>query len=394
MNKTTKIALICFDNPFLKPSEGGKKGIMTRIKSLSLLQNCIIDIFFMNKISEGFVNSFPKINNVRNIYQYTMKNSKKCIIGKFPICVNKRFLSECINDLKNQEYDYAIYEGLQVGKYRFKNKVNAKKHILYFHDIESVYRKELAKSTKKLTRKLGNYLESFRFKSMEKKVDSYFDYLWFVSKDECNWFCKRWKINQDKAIYIPIPNLKSVENIASGTNNNTLLYIGDLLLENNIKSLLWFIKNVYNNVKKQNTNAKLKVIGKISNKLKNKLQSNDIEICGYVDDIEQEYDKACCIVNPVTNGAGVKVKTIDSLAHGQILITTLKGIEGTELTENELIYSDNPKILVKKCLEVLNNRQQFLHLAENCINFVKNNHTLENQAKIIDQTINKLNKDL
>ena len=135
MNKTTKIALICFDNPFLKPSEGGKKGIMTRIKSLSLLQNCIIDIFFMNKISEGFVNSFPKINNVRNIYQYTMKNSKKCIIGKFPICVNKRFLSECINDLKNQEYDYAIYEGLQVGKYRFKNKVNAKKHILYFHDI-------------------------------------------------------------------------------------------------------------------------------------------------------------------------------------------------------------------------------------------------------------------
>ena len=386
MNEKKSVALICYDNPFLKPREGGKIGIMSRINSLSMLDDCIVDVYLLNKKAEGMVQEFPDMPNIRKFYQYKMNGGIGTLFGRFPICTNKRYCTALIKQLEDKQYDFAIYEGLQVGKYRLKNKVNAKKHILYFHDIESNYRYELAKSQKNLVKKLANMMESKKFKTLEKQVAKYFDYFWFVSKEECDTFSKYMNITSEKALYIPFPMGKINDKIASGENRKQLLYVGDLSLENNISSLLWFVKNVFVELKKQFNDLQFVIIGKIKDETKQKFNFDGVEVLGYVPDIEKYYDESCFVASPVLFGAGVKVKIIDALSHGQIVVSTKKGIEGTELTESDLIFSDDADVLVKKCSAVISDRDSYKYISENALNFVKENHSNANQAKLINKT--------
>lgn len=386
------VAIICFDNPFLKPAEGGKIGIMTRLESLSMLNDLSVDVFLLNKQNEGLVQNFPEMKNIRKFYQYKMTGGVKTFLGGYPICTNKRFVPELALDIKKQNYDFAIYEGLQVGKYRFKNIVNAKKHILYFHDIESEYRLQLSKSQKNPVRKFANLLESKKFKKLERQVDKKFDFLWFVSNEECERFCAVHKISKEKALYLPFPASKIKEKIAGGEEKNTILYVGDLTLENNISSLLWFLENVYKKIREKNKDVVLNVVGKVNDDTRENLKTDGVCVLGYVDDIESAYEKACFVASPVLFGAGVKVKIIDALSHGQIVVTTKKGIEGTNLNENHLVVSDDAEVLAEKCLEILDDRSKFEYLAKNALEFITKNHSVKNQADLISETFERLNK--
>ena len=65
-----KVALICFDNPFLPPSEGGKRGMMTRIQSLAQFENYEIDVYLLNKRNEGFATDFKGYDQRITFYHY------------------------------------------------------------------------------------------------------------------------------------------------------------------------------------------------------------------------------------------------------------------------------------------------------------------------------------
>ena len=390
-DKRISVALICFDNPFLKPCEGGKRGMLTRIESLFTYDLYDVDVYLLNKPAEGMAEDFKGFEyKAKNIYQYKMRSGLKTLALPYPICVNKRFVPECIAELKKHEYDVAVYEGCQVAKYRLKNAVKAKKHIIYFHDIESAYRREIAKSQTNPLIKLANLMESHRFKYIEKRVDKNFDEVWYVSKDECEAFNKNLK-NPQKGTYIPYPALEISGKIADGSSKNRLLYVGDLSLKNNFLSIKWFMEDVFPRIKEANVNAEIKIVGRISEPDKVILTDLGASVCGYVDDIEGEYNDAAAVICPVLYGAGVKVKTIDSLAHGQIVVTTSKGVEGTELQNGKhLIIADSADEMAAKCADILLNRDKYTGISKQGYEYIKSNHTVENQADIIKEQIKAL----
>lgn len=386
-----KIALICFDNPFLKPSEGGKRGIMTRIKSLLNIKNIDLDIYLHNKIHEGYADNLSILaeNNV-SWKQYQINSILSSAFSIYPISVKKRFVNKCLNDLSSKKYDIAIYEGEQVSAYRFENKVNADFHIIYMHDIESLYRYELSKAQRNLLLKTANIVESMKFRLLEKRVDSNFDQIWFVSCDESELFKSKLS-DKNKCVYIPMPCLDISDKIAINSNNE-MVYVGDLTLNNNLISLKWFIENVFKGVQHEIDDITLTVIGRINDNERKSIDFKGVNILGYVDNISHYYDNAACIICPVLFGAGVKVKIIDALGKGQIVVTTRKGIEGTKLENGvHLIASDDKKELINNCISIIKNRNDYIYLAKNGLEYIKNNHTIYNQTGVIIQNINKLN---
>jgi glycosyltransferase involved in cell wall biosynthesis len=54
----------------------------------------------------------------------------------------------------------------------------------------------------------------------------------------------------------------------------------------------------------------------------------NIEVAGFVDDLMAEYAKATVVIAPISMGGGIKIKVVEALASGQMLITTEKGMEG------------------------------------------------------------------
>ena len=385
-----KIALICFDNPFLPPAEGGKRGMRTRIESLVRSDRYDIDVYLMNKPSEGMAQSFGGFENVvHSIQQYVMQKSLKVLMPPYPICANKRYAAECVRDLKNRRYDLAIYEGEQVAKYRLLGSVNAQHHILYMHDIESAYRAEIAKSQSGL-RRIANAMESRRFEYIEGRIDRCFDRIWYVSKEECDQFNRKF-VDSSKGVYIPFPALQIANSPVTGRKTPRMLYVGDLSIRHNYLSVEWFAREVLPTIREKCPAAELMIVGRISDENAETLRCLKANVCGYVDDLDAAYNEAACIVAPVLFGAGVKVKTIDALARGQIVITTAKGVEGTELQGNRhLIVEDEPGRLADICCKVLQKREDYVHLAEDGLRYIKQVHTIEHQAEIIDREIEML----
>lgn len=389
--KKLELALICYDNPFLPPTEGGKKGMMSRINSLLLLNKYDIDLFLLNKQAEGFAKIPEQIRDkMRDIKQYRMRVGLHTIIEKYPICVNRRFVPECANDIKKKHYDIVIYEGAQVAAYRLEGIVNAKHHIIYLHDIESEYRAQIASSLKNPIMKLANIRESIRFRKIERQINDCFDQVWFVSKDECERFAKEY-LEAEKGVYIPFPAIRFNESVVDTKNKHRMLYVGDMTVKHNVLSMIWFAQKVLPRIREYVPDVELVLIGRISDQNRAHLEALGTEVKGYVDDLEKEYQEASCVVCPVLFGAGVKVKTIDSISMGQIVITNHKGIEGTELENRKhVLIDDSEEDLARTCIGVLSNRKQYIHIAQAGLDYVKKNHSIENQAELIDSCIAKL----
>lgn len=390
MDTKIKIALICYDNPFLLPSEGGKKGIMSRIMSLIYLDKYEVDLYLLCKQAEGIAEIPTNIKEKMHIIkQYPMCGGISTVLGKYPICVNKRYVPECVEELRKHHYDVAVLEGTQVAAYRIENVIDSDHYVIYFHDIESEYRSQIAKSLKNLITKIANKRESFRFKRIEAKVNELFDQVWFVSKDECDKFSKA-HLNQGKGIYFPFPAMKFNDTIVGNDQNHRMLYVGDMTVKHNVLSMKWFAKSVLPLIRKRVIDAELVLIGRISDQDKAVLQSLNATVKGYVDDLDQEYKEAACVVCPVLFGAGVKVKTIDSLAMGQIVITNSKGIEGTELVDNKhLLVADTAEKLAEICAEVLFDREKYTGISECGLEYVRSVHSIKHQASLIDEAIKR-----
>lgn len=56
----------------------------------------------------------------------------------------------------------------------------------------------------------------------------------------------------------------------------------------------------------------------------------NVEALGVVPDLEEEYQRAAVLVNPVDLGTGLKIKTMEALAKGKALVSTEAGVEGLE----------------------------------------------------------------
>lgn len=384
------VALICFDNPFLKPMEGGKRAMLSRIHALQGL-DIDLDVYLLNKRAEGIADLSPIAQDDRFILrQFRMRPTRPGMaLSRYPICVCKRYVDALKAELTRHHYDVAIYEGEHVSPYRLNECVHAEKHVLYYHDIESEYRAQLSSSQKTLIARALQKNESRKFSTLEKRLPDAFDEHLFVSCDELDSFSARYGFG-DRTKYAPY----AVEDISGSVCLDVvpgrILYIGDLTLDSNYSSVEWFVREVLPKVACDLCDVEFRVIGRIDEEKRAALCSIDerVNVLGYVDDINSEYSNAACMVSPILYGAGVKIKLIDALAHGQIVVANSKACEGTRLLDGDnLLVGDSPDDFAVLCNGVLNHRTDYVQVARNGLKFVTENHSIDAHRRLLAEVI-------
>jgi len=103
----------------------------------------------------------------------------------------------------------------------------------------------------------------------------------------------------------------------------------------NADGLRNFIDNVWPRVRRPR--LALHVYGGIAASFSDN-HERDIHFHGVVREIEECYENLDIAINPVRFGAGLKIKTIESLAHGVPLVTTPHGASGLESLSNRALY--------------------------------------------------------
>lgn len=110
-----------------------------------------------------------------------------------------------------------------------------------------------------------------------------------------------------------------------------------------------------------------------------------------LDSVEPYYENSCAIIMPIFNGGGVKVKLIEALGHGKLVISTEKVLEGTDVIKNKhVICSDDPKKLALICLDVINNPNKYENIRENGYKLVKEKYSNEAIMKTYEDKLYEL----
>lgn len=95
----------------------------------------------------------------------------------------------------------------------------------------------------------------------------------------------------------------------------------------NVDGLKWFIEQVWPAL--AGTHLRLDVYGYVGEAFGG-LRIPNIRFLGFVDDIAACYSGIDIVINPVRYGAGLKIKTVEAIAHGLPLVVSAQGANGLE----------------------------------------------------------------
>ncbi len=92
--------------------------------------------------------------------------------------------------------------------------------------------------------------------------------------------------------------------------------------------LRWFLEAVWPLVRERGGVGRLVVAGGISEAM---VFPEDVERLGIVPSPRAIYQVSLFMINPMRSGTGLKIKTVEAMAHGRAIVTTPAGVEGMDL---------------------------------------------------------------
>jgi hypothetical protein len=76
--------------------------------------------------------------------------------------------------------------------------------------------------------------------------------------------------------------------------------------------------------------VRLTLVGAICEHLRDAVLPEGVVLRGHVPDLSAAYADLDIVINPVTFGGGLKIKCVEALCHGRVLVTTSAGAQGIE----------------------------------------------------------------
>lgn len=96
----------------------------------------------------------------------------------------------------------------------------------------------------------------------------------------------------------------------------------------NVHGLNAFLAECWPSIKRNIPGVSLVVAGQVGDSFA--VEDDSVRYTGWIDDVEEIYRKASVVINPTIAGTGLKIKSVQALAHGKPLVAWGNGVEGLE----------------------------------------------------------------
>jgi glycosyltransferase involved in cell wall biosynthesis len=126
----------------------------------------------------------------------------------------------------------------------------------------------------------------------------------------------------------------------------------------NVEAVDTLINDVWPNIKKEYSDAKLWIVGRlIPQRLVQLSKENpDIEITESIADARDAYQGASIMVTPIKGSGGTRLKILEAMAAGLPIVSTSIGVAGLNLTNGRhAIIADDSKMLAEETVKLLKN---------------------------------------
>jgi glycosyltransferase involved in cell wall biosynthesis len=120
----------------------------------------------------------------------------------------------------------------------------------------------------------------------------------------------------------------------------------------NRDGLSWFVKNVLPQIMSVLPTFQLTLVGSVGNAFQN---ITGITVAGFVADLEVLYSNTLCVINPVSVGTGLPIKTLESLMFGVPVISRAAGARGFDsFIGKGILVADTPSDFANHILMAVN----------------------------------------
>lgn len=151
-------------------------------------------------------------------------------------------------------------------------------------------------------------------------------------------------------------------------HEQAIMFIGTLTWEANVDGVLWFLQESWPLIHSRFPKTKFYIIGKKPDQriVDAAAKSQNVELTGFVEDLEPYFKKCRVFVSPLRFGSGIKVKVMNALYRGIPTVTTPVGAEGLAVRHREhmMIQNKGHKVSDSVC-ELLEDRTLWEHLSNN-----------------------------
>jgi len=254
------------------------------------------------------------------------------------------FEAKLIEVLEKDTYDIVQLESLFVSMYIPAIRRHSKaKVVLRAHNIEHrLWERNADTAAKFLKKKYFSFLAG-RLKQYELGVLNSYDAVAAITPQDAAWFSANGFTKPLSVIPFGM-DLSSIHRKSSITEDKaSVFHIGAMDWKPNMEGVSWFLEKVWDKVLMQQPDVKLYLAGRnMTAELKN-LKRRNVEVLGEVADAHQFILSKGLMIVPLLSGGGMRVKLIEGMALGKVVLSTTVGAEGVECEDGmNILIADDP----------------------------------------------------
>jgi len=382
-----RILQLCNKFPY-PPKDGGAIAMYNLTRGLSSMGHDVTVLAMNTKkhfaIPDEVVYALKNIAEFRYLNINADINIIKAIVNiffsKIPYnaerFITKKFAKKIEEILKVKRFDIVQLEGLYLVPYINTIRQNSDAGISFrAHNIEHEIWGRIVYNENNILKRWYLKIMAGRIRKLEISSLNTYDLLVPIT-------------HRDAEIFNSLGNIKPCHVCPAGfdierikydsreVNFRSLFFLGSLDWFPNQEGLVWFINNVWQKIHARYPEVKLYVAGRNAPKwlIRKIKKSGNIMFLGEVEDAyDFMVDKGIMIV-PLFSGSGMRVKIIEGMALGKVIVSTAIGAEGIDIKHREnIIIADSADEFEKEVGNILENKSFFTKIGENAKRFVVEN---------------------
>ncbi len=294
--------------------------------------------------------------------------------------------------ISKNKFDFVLFEGLYVLPYIHCIKKHSQALMVFrAHNIEHEIWQRVAYNEKNLLKR--TYLKSLskRIKKLGVKLINDVDLLLTLTTRDEQVFRR---LGYKKLSFISQAgiDLRQIQINRFNINYPSLFFIGALDWLPNQEGLLWFVRNLWQDIHVRFPELYLEIAGRNApHWLIRKLEEYpNIKFYGEIDDAYQFISKRAVMLVPLFSGSGMRIKIIEGMALGKSIVTTTIGTEGIPTQHNKnILISDSAEKFKNEVIRLLTNKDLFDDIGIQASDFIQKEYNIQ---KIVSETLNYIQK--
>ncbi|MDR2406968.1 MAG: glycosyltransferase family 4 protein [Bacteroidales bacterium] len=379
-----RILQFCNKSPY-PPKEGGPIA-MNALTQLLIKQGHQVKVLAINTPkytvhTENIDQLYAQKTEIELVWvdtRFRLWGALKSLLRNTSYHVN-RFQSEQLAQklkelLLKEDFDIVILETVYLSDYvRLIRKYSSAKIILRAHNVEHLIWKQIAKNTHQRIKKWYLSLLAKQLEQFEENAIPFFDVIFCISSTDSLWFYEQNKDIPVRVVPFGVDIDEPLQDLPFRHDN--LFSIASMDWYPNLEGIQWFLDNVWKKVHCLYPELVFRIAGRNMPVSLKRLQIQNVEVVGEVVDAKLFMQENGILTVPLWSGSGVRIKIIEAMSIGKVVITTSIGLEGIMAIDKEhVLIANTPQMFVEAVKFCMENPFACEQIGKNARQLIKEKH--------------------